>query len=126
MQNCVPNRNCASDEEILEWEKEAEAIIQDVKHHVNEIFISRSLRSDLFEIFLNLRTLENNEYCIRASGCGFQIAGNGYDTTDRISENNDEENIFETPYALLTFISPGYVQSFANRLSQQIQNSLMQ
>lgn len=106
------------DEEIIDWRDEAIAIINDVKPHVSEVFISEKLESNNFHIFLNLRTLENRKCCVKVSGSGFQIAGEEYDTTDALTEN--PEDVFETPYALLTTISEGYVQSFASKLAERM------
>uniref|UniRef100_T1GGM1 GSKIP domain-containing protein n=1 Tax=Megaselia scalaris TaxID=36166 RepID=T1GGM1_MEGSC len=101
-----------SDEELLTWEDEAAAVIRDIKNHVKEIFVSQSLPSNSFEIFINLETFENSKYCIRSSGSGFQIAGQGYDNKsiyESVMESEDQEpEIFETPYSLLSSISPGY------------------
>lgn len=107
-----------SDDEIIDWEKEAAAIIRDVKNHVKEIFVSRNLTSNNFRIFLNIETLESKKFCVQVSDSGFLIIGNDYDKTDLCKDNPDD--YYETPYALLTKISEGYVESFANRLSQQM------
>lgn len=113
-----------SDEELLSWEDEAAAVIRDIKNHVKKVFVSERLPSNTFEIYINLETIENSKYCIRSSGAGFQIAGNDYDSNllyvERVSE--DEPEVFETPYSLLSSISPGYNQSFASELQSKLQN----
>ncbi|XP_055908540.1 uncharacterized protein LOC129943256 [Eupeodes corollae] len=111
-------------ENILNWTDEANAIIQDVNNHVNHIEVSKKLKSSATEIFLNLRTLENTEFCVRASGNGFQIVAEEFDKNNYTKPKDDEEedeDIFETPYALLNKISPSYTKSFANQLRKQLE-----
>ncbi|XP_055855586.1 GSK3B-interacting protein [Episyrphus balteatus] len=110
-------------EEILDWSTEAQAIIDDVKNHVNYIAVSKILKSSKTEIFLNLRTIEKTEFCIRASGNGFQIVAEEFDKNSykKPTRDDEEEEIFETPYALLNKISPSYTKSFANQLRKQLE-----
>ncbi|KAL5293081.1 GSKIP family protein [Megaselia abdita] len=120
------NRNpYDSDEDLLSWEDEAGAIIRDVKKHVKQIFVSECLPSNSFEIYINIETLESSKYCIRSSGSGFQIAGDGYDNKsiyEGVRQCEDEPEIFETPYSLLSAISPLYNNSFAQELQSKLQN----
>lgn len=103
-----------SPDPILEWQDEAAAIIKDIEKHVKDIKISTKLESSKTEIFLNLTTLEEATFCIRASAEGFKIVGHLYDTVD---PNTNTSVAYETPYALLNDISAGYVQSFGNDLT---------
>lgn len=104
----------------INWPDEAEAVINDVKKHVRNIFISNALPSTDLEIYLNCETFEAKRFTIRLSSDGFQAIGNDYNTID-------DANAFpyETPYALLNDISPGYISSFGNALSAAL-NSLEQ
>lgn len=114
-----------SDEDLLSWEDEAAAVIRDVKQHVKQIFISECLPSNSYEIYINIETLESSKYCIRSSGSGFQIAGDGYDNKsiyEGVRQCDDEPEIFETPYSLLSSISPLYNSSFAQELQSKLQN----
>ncbi|XP_030375470.1 GSK3-beta interaction protein [Scaptodrosophila lebanonensis] len=100
---------------------EAKAIINDVKSHVDEILIS-NLPCDATHIYLNIRTIEGTTCCVQVSSRGFKIVSSLYDTVNKQKENAnpDEDEIFETPYALLDKISPQYVESFGNKLCQQL------
>lgn len=108
-------------EEIINWEEEAMAIINDVKTHVAEIDISRKLPSDESHIYMNIRTFEGAAYCVHVSSTGFRIVSDIYDTIDEDKDKIvDEDEVYETPYALLDKISPRYVESFGNQLCKQL------
>lgn len=101
------------EEKILDkdqWKVEASAVINDVKSHVQQISISNLDGTDQF-IFLNLTTLEGQDYCIQMSQMGFSITGMVYD-----SSTIEASVFFDTPYALLDSISPKYRESFAQKL----------
>ncbi|XP_067647280.1 GSK3-beta interaction protein-like isoform X2 [Eurosta solidaginis] len=112
-----------NDEEVINWEEEAAAIIRDVNPHVALIEISRQLPSNENKVYLNVRTIERNDYCVQVSGIGFRIVSNVFDTINadkgEANENVDDE-VYETPYALLDKISPSYVESFGNQLCRQL------
>lgn len=108
-------------EQIINWVEEATAIIKDVRTHVAEIDISKQLPSNESHIYLNMRTFEGAAYCVHVSSLGFRIVSEFYDTIDTDKEELDgEEEVFETPYALLDKISPRYVESFGNQLCKQL------
>lgn len=113
-----------SDEETLSWEEEANAVINDIQGHVKEVVISRSLPSTSLEIYINVQTLEESKYCIRASTMGFQIVGNSYDNREIYEARHSEDYpyCFETPYSLLASISKEYNVSFATELSSKLEN----
>ncbi|XP_023300505.2 GSK3-beta interaction protein [Lucilia cuprina] len=108
-------------EQIINWVEEASAIIKDVRTHVAEIDISKTLPSNESHIYLNIRTFEGAAYCVHVSSLGFRIVSELYDTIDSDkAEIDEEEEVFETPYALLDKISPRYVESFGNQLCKQL------
>ncbi|ALC44867.1 CG14505 [Drosophila busckii] len=121
-----------SDEQVFSCIDEANAIINDVKAHVAEIAISSKLASSATQIYLNIRTIESATCCVQVTSRGFKIVSSQYDTIDEgkaqpvasvensETEAAEEEEIFETPYALLDKISPRYVESFGNKLCQQL------
>lgn len=103
--------------DVINWPEEATAVINDVKGHVRQIFISTILPSTELEIYLNCETLEANKCTIRLSRDGFQIVSN---TFDKIADLNGFA--YETPYALLNELSPGYTNAFGNELSTALSN----
>lgn len=101
------------------WKQEAEAVINDVKSHVNDIEISEKLKSSDHNIYLNIITIENQRFCVQLSNQGFRIVGHNLD------ENNIDSDVFyETPYSLLNKVSEKYRQSFASSLQNQLNNLL--
>lgn len=105
--------------DLIKWEDEASAVINDVKNHVKEIEISKVLESDKTKIFLNVTTIEDRKICVRLSGAGFQVVGHCYD-------NETDENAipYETPYALLSAVSEGYTRSFGSNLTDALKKLL--
>ncbi|XP_018570696.1 GSK3-beta interaction protein-like [Anoplophora glabripennis] len=106
------------DETLLDaetWKLEAEAIINDVKDHVQELKISEKIKSTSQFIYLNLRTIEHKDFCVELSAQGFRIIGHNFD------ENNiDGDEYFETPYSLLNVVSPKFKESFGNALFKKL------
>ncbi|XP_014089301.1 GSK3-beta interaction protein [Bactrocera oleae] len=110
------------DEEVINWEEEAAAIIKDVNPHVALIEISREIPSNVSKVYLNVRTIEGRDYCVQVSSIGFRVVANEFNSIDDGKEetNEEEEVVYETPYALLDKISPSYVESFGNQLCKQL------
>lgn len=106
-----------SDVEPQNWKAEAEAVVRDIKSHVQAAKVSSVLDSSEHGIYLNLTTLESKNYCIELSASGFRVAGFGFDMTD--IEGGD---CFETPYSLLNSISPQFHNSFGNALLMKLNN----
>ncbi|XP_032674312.1 GSK3-beta interaction protein-like [Odontomachus brunneus] len=99
------------------WRVEAQAVINDVKMHVQNIKVSERLTSTNKVIYLNLTTLEGLRLCVELSASGFTIVGNRYDD---VSNTNNEH--FETPYSLLEYVSPRYRESFGLSLLNKLKD----
>lgn len=112
-------------DQLIDWQSEANAIINDVGKHVKEIIVSNKLPSSRLEIFFNLTTLEDKKMCIRISSEGFQVVGNEYDNIQTLDSDLGTEElntrIYETPYALLNDVSEKYIKSFGDELSSALQ-----
>lgn len=100
---------------MIDWREEAIAVIDDISKHVHSISISEQLDVTKNEIYLNCETNESNKYTIRLSSAGYQMVGNAFDLC-----TNKAAIAYETPYALLGVISPGYITSFGNELSRAL------
>lgn len=98
-----------------QWRLEAQAVINDVRKHVQDLKVSERLRSTNQVIYLNLTTLEGLRFCVELSAAGFTIVGNQHDDTSNVGNER-----FETPYGLLDFISPQYRNSFGNSLLDKL------
>ncbi|KAF6200629.1 hypothetical protein GE061_005072 [Apolygus lucorum] len=94
------------------WEEEARAVIHDVQAHVKEIIISPVLQSTNSRIYLNLTTLESQPFTVELSSAGFRSVAKRHDTI----EESEADTYFDTPYALLSVLSPAFPESFANLL----------
>lgn len=99
----------------INWREEANAIIDDIRNHVLSISVSERLPETEREIFLNCETREEKSFTVRLSADGYQIVGQRFDT-----RAGPASIPYETPYALLNAISPGYVNSFGNELSNAL------
>ena len=93
------------------WKAEAQAVIEDVKHHVISLEISEETQSET-SIFMNLTTLEGTKLRLMLSLEGFRVTGTIHNSCDV----KDEDEVYETIYALLQTHSPKYVNSFAASL----------
>lgn len=103
-------------DQLIKWDEEARAVIDDVKNNVQQICISESLPATDHCIYLNCETLEGNKYTICLSSSGFQIVGKDFNKVDAI----DSSVTYETPYAMLTEISESYKQSFGEELKKAL------
>lgn len=97
------------------WKLEAEAVINDIKDHVKSIEVSQINQNCDTSVYLNLKTLEDQSFCIQLSAQGFKIVGNSADET-----NIDTDKYYETPYALLNEVSPKFQESFRNALLNKL------
>lgn len=97
------------------WREEAEAVIADIRDHVESVSVSTQLHSSCKKIYINLTTLEKKEYCIELTGHGFRVVGNRHDSTEM-----EQGEVFETPYSLLDSLSPGYRNSFGKALEMKL------
>lgn len=126
------SRKMPDEENIICWREEALAIIKDVEGHVAHIAISEQLQSDESCIYLNVRTLEGDTYCVSLCNQGFAIKSKHFDTIDEeepvtegktndTDKENTDEVYYETIYALLNHVSPNYVNSFGADLCAKLQ-----
>ncbi|XP_050295326.1 GSK3-beta interaction protein [Anthonomus grandis grandis] len=96
------------------WKEEAQAVINDVKDQVKSIEIS-TIPSSNSCIFLNVETLEGEKYTFELTVQGFKFCGKGF------NENNWENNqYFETVYALLNSVSPRFKEVFMDVLFKKL------
>ena len=110
----VENQEVLSNEDA--WKTEAAGVIQDIQQHVQNICISETIQSTNQCIYLNVTTMEGIQCCVELSASGFMIVGNG-DSKAELPNRH-----FETPYALLSHISPSYSISFGNLLLKKLEH----
>ncbi|CAI8045811.1 GSK3-beta interaction protein [Geodia barretti] len=101
--------------EVLEFKKEAQQSLDEVRYALSEGWVSERLESSSQYAYLNLTTREGQEYCVRLSGRGFQVVGRSHDEV-----SGEEGGTWETVYSLLNCISPSYSSSFSARLADRL------
>lgn len=117
--------------QIIDWNKEAQAIIKDVRQFVNKIDLSKinldSNQINRQQIFINLETKEGSQFTICLSATGLRICSKTFDRDDEQPETDiegsvmmDGSEVFETIYALLSCKSPAYREAFAGALASKI------
>ncbi|KAL0122308.1 hypothetical protein PUN28_007207 [Cardiocondyla obscurior] len=111
----MPNDDVDRVLDAEQWRVEAQAVIDDVKEHVQDLRVSEKLTSTNQLIYLNLTTLEGLRFCVELSAAGFAVVGNRHDDTSNVGNER-----FETPYSLLDFVSPQYKNSFGNALLDKL------
>jgi hypothetical protein len=71
-----------------------------------KLFSTLFIQSSASNIYLNLTTNEEKCFTIELTCQGFRVASESHDNIGEGVEDSDD--IFETPYALLNTISPGF------------------
>ena len=102
--------------ESINFMQEAEWTKNEIGNYVDFVEISNILPKSLSCVFINLRTKERTEWCVRLSSEGYRIVGDGFDRMNKESENL----IYETVFSLMDHISPNYRASFNDELSQRL------
>lgn len=104
------------------WRDEAMAVINDVKCFVNQITICENLPCNESGIYFNVETKEGKQITVELSTGGFRICGLKFDQINYDQQSNSIH--YETIYALLGFVSPGYRESFSSSLAMKL-NALL-
>ncbi|ELU03636.1 hypothetical protein CAPTEDRAFT_186190 [Capitella teleta] len=97
---------------------EAEEAAKEIAFAVKDVVVSQELPYTKDLVYMNLTTRENQRLCIQLSCQGFRIVGNEFNkvTTDERKFSRH----FETIYALLDDVSPGYRNSFGDALFMKL------
>lgn len=92
-------------EKPLDWSIEAKSVIESERSLLNHIDISPLVVLD--GIYLNIETLENQQFCVLLNNQGYRVVSKAFDQDTNISQT-----YYETQFALLSNISKGYSQRF--------------
>lgn len=101
------------------WRDEAISTINDIKCFVNSINICDKLPIDQSGIYFNIETKEGQQLTVELSTAGYSICGEAFDQLN-CQSNGHSIQYFETIYALLDCISPGYRESFSSSLAMKL------
>lgn len=104
------------EEEEIDFKVEAGLVIEDIGFTVESISISKNLPSSRECVYLNVLTKERKSLCVELSVLGFRVVGDQFDE----NQKGIESKYYETMYALLDTVSPGYSQSFGEALVQKL------
>lgn len=105
----------SSGEAVIQWDVEAQAVINDVKAHVQDIQIT-NIPATSMGVYFNITTIENKKFCVHLGAPGFKVVGNVYNDTS----GGDMNRTFETPYALLCSLSQQYAKSFGDLVMKKL------
>ncbi|KAK3580474.1 hypothetical protein CHS0354_001075 [Potamilus streckersoni] len=106
------------DEDNYSLKIEANEIVKEVSYSVNEVKVSEKLPKTKELVYLNICTKENVKLCVELSLQGYRVVSRNYDI---IEEKMSESRFFETIYALLDTLSPGYRNTFSEALMMKLQ-----
>lgn len=92
-------------ENPLDWYSEAKSVIDSEISLLNHISISSLVVSD--GVYLNIETLENQQFCVLLNKQGFRVVAKAFD-----QDTNNSQFTYETHFALLSNISKSYSRRF--------------
>jgi hypothetical protein len=95
---------------------EAYRVVNEIKFGVNESFVSTKLLNNSSIAFINIRTLEKEDWCIELTSSGYTVVSNCFDSI----ANNESSETFETVEALMNRISPQYVKIFNEKVAEKL------
>jgi len=120
----------------MDWRKEAQAVMDDVRSFVSSIQISDQHESNEMMIFFEIRTLENQTLVVCMNSHGFTICDETQEhPNDNMSFSSEEDSpedaeserptkSYETIYALLDKTSEEYRKRFMGALLKRIDSRL--
>lgn len=95
---------------------EAYRVVDEIKFGVIESFVSTKLLNNSSIAFINIRTLEKEDWCIELTSSGYTIVSSCFDSI----ANNESAETFETVEALMNRISPQYVKIFNEKVAEKL------
>jgi hypothetical protein len=107
--------------EDISFIDESKLAIGQIKFGVKIGEISEKLECNSRLAFINIRTLENDEFCVSVSQDGYKIVAFQFDTIDdKLSVRDDQLMSFETIDALMNSISKLYIVKFHEELTKKL------
>lgn len=115
-----------ADEEIFDrsLSKEAQRVVNEIGFGVDTANVSEVLESSESLAYVNIRTLEKEDFCVELSASGYMIVSRG--SFDRVDEKLRDENLksdngrYETCEALMHQISPAFVKKFNMSVAERL------
>ena len=100
--------------------KEALRVVEDIRFGVEAVNVSNVLENNDSFAYINLKTLENNTYCIEITASGYRIVSNQFDMIKPNFKNEYEHTKFESYEPLMHKISPMFVEKFNNLVADRL------
>lgn len=103
--------------------KEAQRVVEELKFGVDTAVVSTELEGNESLAYMNIRTLEKEDYCVELTASGYMIVSRKFDTVDEeIRDENvrNAKNRFETCEALMHQISPAFVKKFNTSVAERL------
>ncbi|XP_062379586.1 GSK3-beta interaction protein isoform X2 [Sardina pilchardus] len=106
---------------VKDMRLEAEAVVSDVLFAVTHMSVSHALSSSLDVAFINVETREGDRYCLELSEAGLRVVGHTFDQVEESQCCPAHLTVYESVYALLDSLSPGYRHAFATALLHRLE-----
>lgn len=104
-------------ENPLDWFAEAKSVIDSERSLLKQINISSLTSTN--GVYLNIKTLEDESFCILLNNQGFRVVAKDFDQDTNFSQTH-----YETHFALLSNISKSYTQRFNELVVAKLNNVL--
>lgn len=104
--------------------KEAERVVKELGFGVMRAEVSSVLESTDSIAYMNIRTLEKDDWCVELNANGYLIVAQKFDTIDtQIKEANlTNKKLYETYEALMHQLSPMFVKKFNTSVAEKLQS----
>lgn len=101
---------------------EAQRVVEEIKFGVDQAEVSKVLENSESLAYINLKTKEQESFCVELSINGYMIVSRKYDTVDNELKDKNLRNInkFETVEALMHQISPLFVKKFNDSVVEKL------
>lgn len=101
---------------------EVRRAINQIEFGVLKASVSLTLESSDQVAYLNVRTLEQVDYCVELTMRGYMVVGECFDSVDEelMKRNLDAVRVYETVDSLMLEISPMYGSKFNNSLADKL------
>ena len=95
---------------------EAHRVVDEIQFGVEQAYVSSKLVSNESIAFINIKTLEKEEWCIQLTASGYSIVAKTFDSVTQ----SDCDETYETVEALMIRISPKYMKLFNESVAAKL------
>ena len=104
--------------------KEALRVCQEIAFGVQSAAVSDKLEKNDALAYINVRTLEQHDWCVELTATGYLVVAKEFDTIDDAvkQDNMTKSMTFETVEALMNHLSPLFVKKFNDSVAEKLKN----